>query len=573
MKTNGKKKTSERNAGLVTTLNRIKRSAFCLARLILLYFLSSFYYVGWTHVLRFLINYSIFNDEENVSMADKISTESNAELVIDRKKALTVPHQDVPKRPPEVRVKDYNEVYTGYTPELAKIEGSRCIQCPTPQPCVLGCPLHNDIPLAMWRTSHGDFAGAIEAYHRTSSLSFVCGRVCPQERLCQGSCVVGKVDEYPVYIGKIEAFLADNERINLGGFEIKTKPPSGQRVAIVGAGPAGLTVAVEMLRQGHEVVMYDAWPKPGGLLVYGIPNFKLQKELVKDLTDRLEAAGMQFIGNTMVGKDIMLTELYEKFDAIFLGTGAGVPSPLKVPRLDYHGVYKAIDYLVGLNLSDDYLPEGFQRPDIEGKRIVVVGGGDTAMDCVRSSLRANTASVTCVYRRMEAQMPGRPEERRFAKEEGAKFEFLTQPIRIIGDENDNVTGMECIRMKLGEPDESGRRRPIPVEGSNFVVETDVVVLALGFWPDPLLGKTTPQLKTHDWGLITIDPDTGETTLPGVYAGGDNTNGADLVVTAAAAASKAARSMKIYLEERRQAGRSVLKGDGHERVSTLANPVK
>lgn len=477
------------------------------------------------------------------------------DIQIDRKARLKIPRQHVPKQDPETRVLNFDEVYLGFDEETARKEAERCLQCPDPSPCSKSCPVHNDIPLAMWHIYNGEFLEAAAAYRRTSNLPEVCGRVCPQEKLCQGSCVVGKRDQ-PVYLGKLESFVADYERRTLGGIrKPELAPPTGKQAAVVGAGPAGIAVAEELAKCGHSVTMYDTLPVGGGVLIYGIPSFKLAKQVVLDKIRSLEEIGVKIVTNTTIGKDITLTELTSKYSAVFLGTGAWIPTKLNTPGEDLKGVYMATEYLIRGNLPSEMLPAEINTKPEVAKHIAVIGGGDTAMDCVRTARRlqvqAGMADGTVIdyYRRTEKEMPGKLEERNNAIEEGVQIEFLVAPVKFIGDENGHVRSMECVRMQLGEPDASGRRRPVPIEGSNLTVPADVVICALGYNADPLIAKATPGLKTDKWSCYIVDKETGATSLPGVYAGGDNVTGADLVVTAMAAGRRAAVAMDAYLKSR------------------------
>jgi len=471
-------------------------------------------------------------------------------LPIDRKQRVYSPFRNVPMRPVEERVCDFEDVMIPLTPERAMAEAARCIHCPDPAPCMLACPTHNDIPSAMWLIEQGRFLEAAQLYHQTSSLPEICGRVCPHEQLCQGSCVLNKYHE-PVLTGALEAFVVDYERQTVG-YEIPRGEPSGHRVAVVGAGPSGLACAEQLVKFGHQVTLFDAKPAPGGLLVYGIPNFKLPKDVVFRKWQDLERAGVTFVPNTRIGKDKTIDDLFaEGFEAVFIGVGTGIDAPMEdTPGTDLPGVYQATDFLVRANVPLELLPpEKRQRPQV-GKRVVVIGGGDTASDCLRTALRMGAEEVTCLYRRTEKEMPGNRKDRELAKQEGARYRFLTQPVRFIAGPDGRLAAVECIEMRLGEPDAKGRRKPIPVEGSNFVIPCDTAILALGYWPDPLIGETTPGLETHNWGLIkVIDRETGATTRPGVFAGGDAVTGPDLVVTAMVSGRKAAWAIHRYLMEK------------------------
>lgn len=467
---------------------------------------------------------------------------------------LNIPVQPIAKQAASDRVKNWNEVYFGFDLENAIVEANRCINCPT-APCMDACPVHNDIPAALRLLEQGDFDGAANKFRETSNLPDMCGRLCPQEKLCEGNCVVGfairpgGIQEPPVTIGKLEAFIADYQRETHGGMQPLPvlPPPSGRRVAIIGSGPAGLAVGEELAKLGHACTVFEAWPEPGGVLVYGIPNFKMKKEIVDAKIAFLKRIGVEFVLNTWIGRDIGLDQLLgDGYDAVFVGTGAGVGNALKIPgEDDFSGIYAATDFLVRGNLTPDQLPENQREPLDPGKRVVVIGGGDTSMDCVRTAVRLGSEEVTCVYRRTETEMLGRAEERKHAREEGVRFEFLTIPLRFIGEDG-RVTGVECQHMELGEPDESGRRRPVPIPGSEFVLAADSVAIAIGYNADPLIPTSTPGVKANRWHLLEVDPETGQTSRPEVFAGGDNVNGADLVVTALADGRRAAAAMHRYL---------------------------
>jgi glutamate synthase (NADPH/NADH) small chain len=407
--------------------------------------------------------------------------------------------------------------------------------------------VNNDIPSAMWLIEQGDFIGAAEIYRQTSSMPEICGLVCPHDELCMGSCVRYKRGE-PVLTGALEAFVADYQRTK-SEVSIPVGEPTGKKVAIVGSGPAGLACAEQLIRKGHQVTIFEAKPAPGGLLIYGIPNFKLAKDIVNAVIDDLDRAGVEFTCNTTIGKETTLTDLLAQgYEAVFIGVGTGVDATMKVPGIDLPGIYQATDFLIRTNVPAEYLPEGMGGDLDLGKRVAVIGGGDTASDCLRSALRVGAEEVICLYRRTEAEMPGNAKDRKLAKEEGAKFRFLTQPIRYIPGPDGRVSAIECLQCELGEPDDSGRRRPIPIEGSNFTVPVDTAILALGYWPDETISKTAPGLETHDWGLITVNPETLETSVPGVFAGGDAVTGPDLVVTAMRAGRTAAASIDELLSE-------------------------
>jgi glutamate synthase (NADPH/NADH) small chain len=472
---------------------------------------------------------------------------SAEERKIDRKARMKIPYEAEPARPPQERVTDFEPTYQSLTPEEAIEAASRCIHCPDPAACFEACPAHNNIPLAMWLIEEGDFIGAAEIYRETSSLPDICGRVCPHEVLCMASCVRYKREE-PVITGVLEYFVADYQRQH-SEVVIPVGEPSGKRVAIIGSGPAGLSCAEQLVRKGHAVTIFEALPSAGGLLLYGIPNFKLPKDVVHAVINDLEKAGVDFVLNTRIGKEKTIDELFDQgYEAVFIGIGTGVDATMKVPGIELPGIYPATEFLVRGNVDPEYLPEDIRsKPEI-GDRVVVIGGGDTASDCLRTALRLGAKEVTCLYRRTEAEMPGNSKDRELTKEEGAKYRFLTQPVRYIPGPDGRVSAVECLQCELGEPDESGRRRPIPIEGSEFTVPTDTVILALGYWPDETIGKNTPDLETYDWGLISADSETQATSREGIFAGGDAVTGPDLVVTAMVAGRKAAVSIDSYLNE-------------------------
>ena len=473
-----------------------------------------------------------------------------ADLNVDRRARLQIPRQHLPKQDPKVRIHNWNEVYLPIDVEVAKVEAMRCIQCPA-APCIKACPTDNDIPGALWKLEQGDVKGAAEVFYETSNLPDMCGRLCPQERLCEGDCVVAfairpdNIDaQPPVAIGKLEAFVTDYQRLTEGLPMPELPPPSGRRAAVIGAGPAGLAVAEELTKRGHQVTLFDAWSEPGGVLLYGIPNFKMQKELLDAKLDYLWKLGIKFIGNTRVGKDITIDELFEQgYHAVFLGHGASLGNQLELPGVELPGVIIATEFLVRGNLRPEQLPEGMREALPKAERVLVIGGGDTSMDCVRTAVRLGAGEVTCVYRRTEAEQTGREEERAHAREEGVRFEYLASPVRFEPGADGAVARVQFERMRLGEPDESGRRRPEPT-GEQFTVEAGTVVVAIGYRADEELSDDAE--VQHERGLVVIDQATGRTNRPGVFAGGDCVNGADLVVTALADGRRAAEAIHAYL---------------------------
>lgn len=463
---------------------------------------------------------------------------------VDRKARLKIPPHRPDKQDPVRRIENWDEVYHLFDASNAMIEAERCIQCPA-APCQKACPVHNDIPGAFWLLEQGDFNGAANIFRETSELPEMCGRLCPQERLCEGHCVVGK-NALPVAIGKLETFTTEWQHAHGGAQHPPPAPPSGRTVAVIGSGPAGIGVAERLARRGHAVTIYEAWPEPGGVLRYGIPDFKLNKPSIERKFAELEALGVQVRCSTRVGEDLSWEDLRASADAVFVGIGASQGARLGIPGEDGEGVISATEFLVRSNLPPEELPEEHREPLGAPQRVVVIGGGDTSMDCVRSARRLGADEVTLVYRRTEAEMQGRVEERTHAVEEGVRFEYLASPLEVLRD-GACVTGLRCIRMELGEPDDTGRRRPQPVEGSEFDLPADIVVTAIGYDVDSEWGEAAPEMTRDRWNRLVVDPETMQTNLAGVFAGGDDVNGADLVVTALADAHRAAEAIDHYLK--------------------------
>ncbi|MDA0269431.1 MAG: NAD(P)-dependent oxidoreductase [Chloroflexi bacterium] len=464
---------------------------------------------------------------------------------VDRKARLRIPAYRPSKQDPVDRTKNWDEVYDLFTGDIAKIEAERCIQCPA-APCQKACPVHNDIPAAFWLLEQGDFNGAANIFRETSELPEMCGRLCPQERLCEGHCVVGK-NALPVAIGKLETFVTEWQRSEHLLPVIQLPAPTRKRVAIIGSGPAGIAVAERLAKRGHSIVIYEAWPKPGGILRYGIPSFKQNKAAVDRTFEDLAALGVEVRCGVHVGRDISWEDLRSASDAVFVGIGATEGSRLGIPGEDAPGVIAATEFLVRSNLPSEDLPAQMQAPLGRPRKVVVIGGGDTSMDCVRSARRLGAEQVTLAYRRTEAEMQGRVEERVHAQEEGVQFEYLASPVEVITGADGEVTGLRCIRMALGEPDDTGRARPQPVEGSEFEIAADMLVLAIGYNVDAEWGETVPEMMRDRWARLVADPESMQTNLPGVFAGGDDVNGADLVVTALADAHRAAEAIDAYLK--------------------------
>lgn len=460
-------------------------------------------------------------------------------------KKKNIPRQPMPEQEPQVRKRNFNEVPFGLTAQLAMTEAERCLQCKKPT-CAQGCPVGIDIPAFIAQIAAGEFTKAIRKVWEKNALPAVCGRVCPQEIQCEEVCVLGKKGD-PVAIGNLERFVADYEREHGKGDLPPKSKPTGKRVAVIGSGPSGLTVAGDLILKGHEVTVFEALHKPGGVLVYGIPEFRLPKEIVYSEVNFLERLGVKVERNVVVGRIVSLDELFEQgYDAIFVGVGAGLPRFLDVPGENLIGIYSANEYLTRANMMKAYLFPEYDTPIARGKDVAVFGAGNVAMDSARTAMRLGADRVRIVYRRSRDEMPARSAEIHHAEEEGIEFYFLTAPTRFFGNEKGRLEGMECLKMELGEPDESGRRRPVVIEGSKFKLECDLAVIAVGAGPNPLLTKSTEGLALNKWGYLIADPETGKTTKKGVWAGGDIVTGSATVILAMGAGRKASDSIHDYL---------------------------
>jgi glutamate synthase (NADPH) small chain len=456
----------------------------------------------------------------------------------------TKERQAMPEQPADIRRHNFLEVPIGYTEALAQAEASRCIQCKTPK-CVEGCPVAVPIPRFIRAIVEGRYAEGIRIIWEKNTLPAVCGRVCPQEIQCEGQCVLGKKGS-PVAIGNLERFLADWERAHGDGSLPEKFPATTKRVAVVGSGPSGLTVAADLVLKGHKVTLFEAFHKPGGVLIYGIPEFRLPKAIVESEVRVLECLGVEIACNTVVGRAVDVSELLaEGYDAVFIGVGAGLPRFMNIPGENLIGVYSANEYLTRANLMKAYDPQ-YDTPLVPGNKVVVVGGGNVAMDSARTALRMGAESVKIVYRRSREEMPARVEESHHAEQEGVEFLLLSNPLRFDGTSDGRLTSVTCERMTLGEPDASGRRRPVPLAGSEFTMECDLAIIAVGSGANPLLTSSEPNIRLNRWGNINADPATGKTTMRGVWAGGDIVTGAATVILAMGAGRKAADSIHDYL---------------------------
>lgn len=450
----------------------------------------------------------------------------------------------MPEQDPNIRSGNFDEVALGYTEEMAMEESERCLKCKN-KPCIAGCPVNVQIPDFIKLIGEGNFEEAYKKIKETNSLPAICGRVCPQEAQCEQLCVRGKKGE-PVAIGRLERFAADWYMANREE-SVERPAPNGKKVAVIGSGPAGLTCAGDLAKMGYDVTIFEAFHVPGGVLMYGIPEFRLPKALVQKEIDSLRQLGVKIMTNMVIGKVMSLDELAEEgFEAVFIGSGAGLPSFMGIPGENLNGVYSANEFLTRINLMKAYKFPDYDTPVRVTGRVAVIGGGNVAMDAARCAKRMGAETVYIVYRRSRAEMPARVEEVHHAEEEGIIFKLLTNPVRIIGTEDGWVKGMECIEMDLGEPDASGRRRPVPRQGSEHVLDVETVIVAIGQSPNPLIKQTTPGLETHKWGGIIVDEETCATSRKGVYAGGDAVTGAATVILAMGAGKKAAKAIDEYL---------------------------
>ncbi|WP_268257784.1 NADPH-dependent glutamate synthase [Thermoanaerobacterium xylanolyticum] len=453
----------------------------------------------------------------------------------------------MPEQEPNVRNKNFKEVALGYEENMAVEEAERCIQCKN-QPCVEGCPVHVKIPEFIKLIANRDFEGAYQKIKETNNLPAICGRVCPQESQCESVCTRGKKGE-PVAIGRLERFAADWHMKNKED-KIEITATNGKKVAVIGSGPAGLSCAGDLAKMGYDTTIFEAFHTPGGVLMYGIPEFRLPKEIVQKEIDLLKKLGVKIETNMVIGKILTIDDLFDMgYEAVFIGTGAGLPKFMNIPGENLNGVYSANEFLTRINLMKAYDFPNSPTPVKVGKKVAVVGGGNVAMDAARSAKRMGAEEVYIVYRRSEEEMPARLEEIHHAKEEGIIFKLLTNPVRIIGDESGNVKGIECVNMVLGEVDESGRRRPVEEKGSEHIIDVDTVIVAIGQSPNPLITSTTEGLDKQRWGGIIVNEETLETSRKGVFAGGDAVTGAATVILAMGAGKKAAASINKFLSEK------------------------
>lgn len=466
------------------------------------------------------------------------------------KERMKISRGQMPERDSEERNKDFREVNLGLDEKMAREEARRCLDCANPQ-CVKGCPVGIDIPTFIKLIEIGDFVKSVRKIRETNSLPAICGRVCPQEAQCEAVCNLNKASGSPVAIGNLERFVSDYEREKGEIFIPEIPPSTGYRVAVIGAGPAGLTVAGELAKKGHQVTVFEALHQEGGVLVYGIPEFRLPKNTLEAEVDYLKKMGVKFQNNFVVGMTATLDDLKKDgYEAIFVGSGAGLPRFMNIPGENLVGIYSANEYLTRVNLMRAYEFPKYDTPVFVGKRVAVIGGGNVAMDSVRTAKRLGADWAGIIYRRSRKEMPAREEEIHHAEEEGIEFHLLTNPIRYMGDENGRVKAVECIQMELGKPDSSGRRRPVPIEGSEFTIDLDMVVVAIGQNPNPLIPSATPELGVGKWGNIEVDWNTMATSMEGVYAGGDIIRGGATVILAMGDARTAASEIDKYLNTKK-----------------------
>lgn len=498
------------------------------------------------------------SDYESLSKAAKATLDEilGRSEPLKPKDRLKIPLQAMPSQAPDKRVGNMNEVALGYTPEQARVEAMRCLQCKN-APCIEGCPVRINIPAFLEATARGNFQEAIGIIKQSSLLPAVCGRVCPQETQCQLNCTVGKSlkdAEKSVSIGRIERFVADLERESGDLKPPPVKPDTGRRVAVVGSGPAGITVAADVRREGHAVTILEAFHKPGGVMMYGIPEFRLPKNIVETELETLEKMGVEIKTNFVVGRTRKLSDLIQEdgFDAVFVGSGAGLPSFMNIEGENLVGVFSANEFLTRVNLMKAYMRGRADTPVVNARKVAVLGGGNVAMDAARSALRLGAKEVHLVYRRTEKEMPARVEEVAHAREEGVTFHLLRNAKRILGDDHGCVVGMECLKYELGEPDESGRRRPVAIEGSEYSIDVDTVIVAIGNKSNPLIKQTTPAIEVNKWGNIVVDED-GRTSMEKVFAGGDIVLGAATVILAMGQGRTAAKSINEMLAKKTEPG--------------------
>ena len=458
-----------------------------------------------------------------------------------------VPRHEMPRQKPEIRCHNFQEVALGYDRQTAVAEASRCLDCKNP-PCVKGCPVEIDIPGFIREIKKGDFAQSIKVIRQKNSLPAVCGRVCPQEDQCEKLCTLGKKHE-PVAIGRLERFAADSERTARPVTTMPPHAPAGKKVAVVGSGPAGLTVAGDLAKLGYRVTVFDALHKAGGVLVYGIPEFRLPKAIVQEEVDYIRKLGVEIRTSMVIGRTVTIDELMsDGYEAVFIGSGAGLPKFKNIPGEQLNGVLSANEFLTRSNLMKAYDFPNYHTPIKVGKRVAVVGAGNVAMDSARTALRLGAEESAVVYRRSREEMPARAEEVENAEEEGVRLDLLTDPIRLIG-ENGWVTSMECLKMELGQPDASGRRQPVPIKGSEYIRPVETVIMAIATSANPLIRQTTPDLECNKWGYIVASEETGQTSKPGVWAGGDIVTGSATVILAMGAGRKAAMDIDRYLKSK------------------------